>query len=385
MDESLNRDLYDQIVRAIADSRKKSEEEVRTLIDRGPFLPEEAVHVGLVDDLAYEDQVDDKVKAGGDRFRRLDEDTYNGVSLTSLGLNRGPKIAVLYVTGLINSGRSGYDPVNGPVVGSDTLVQYIRQMRGDSSIRAIVLRIDSPGGSSVASDVIWRELVLTRDQRADRPMIASMSDLAASGGYYVAMAAQQIVAQPATLTGSIGIYGGKIVTGGVFAKLGANVESVKDGRNAEMFSAVKPFSESERAKMEEQLQAFYDQFVEKVAEARHTTPEKIDAMAQGRVWTGSQARQLGLVDATGGLDRAVALAKQRARIPQDQEVELVTYPPRRSFYEILSDQFAGTGDSASLSALLRLADRSAINALLGGPVRLFRRGEPLALMENLRN
>jgi protease-4 len=289
-------------------------------------------------------------------------------------------VAVIYAAGLINSGKSGYDPVNGPVVGSETLVEYIRQVRGDSSIKAVVLRIDSPGGSSVASDVIWRELALLRDSKPDRPLIASMSDLAASGGYYIAMAAQQVVAQPATLTGSIGIYGGKIVTGGVFNKLGATIDSVKNGKNAEMFAAAKPFSPSEAAKIEEQLQAFYDQFVEKVAEARHTTPEKIDAVGQGRVWTGSQARQIGLVDAIGGLDRAIALAKQRAKIPQDQEVEIVNYPPRRSVFEILSDQLGGDDSRAGLRALVGLADRSTVSALLGGPARLFRRGEPLALM-----
>jgi protease IV len=382
MDESLNRDLYDQVVRAIADSRKKSEDEVRALIDSGPFLPEEALRAGLVDDLAYEDQIDDKVKFGSQTFRRLEEETYSSVSLSSLGLNRGPRIAVLYAAGIINTGKSAYDPLNGPVVGSDTLVQYIRQIRGDDSLKAIILRIDSPGGSSVASDVIWRELVLMRDRKPERPLIASMSDLAASGGYYIAMAAQQVVAQPATLTGSIGIYGGKVVTGGVFNKLGANIESVKDGKNAEMYAGVRPFSPTERAKLEEQLQAFYDQFVEKVAEARHTTPEKIDAVGQGRVWTGSQARQIGLVDAIGGLDRAVALAKQRAKIPQDQEVEIVSYPPRRSFYEIVSDQLAG-GESVGLGSWLAVADRAALSALFGGPTRLFRRGEPLALMPQI--
>ena len=151
-----------------------------------------------------------------------------------------------------------------------------------------------------------------------RPLVASMSDLAASGGYYIAMAAPDIVAEPGTLTGSIGIYGGKIVTGGTYDKLGMNVEAVSIGKHAEMNSPVRPYSEEERAKLDEQLQAFYDQFVEKVAASRHMKPEEIDAIAQGRVWTGRQAKDLGLVDALGGLDKAVALAKERAKIPAER-------------------------------------------------------------------
>src|SRR6185295_2233619 len=280
MDESLNRDLYDQIVRGIADGRKKNDEDVRTLFDDGPFLPEDALRAGLVDDVAYEDQVDEKLRAG-ERRRRLDIDDYGRVSPSSLGLNRGPRIAVIYATGTINSGKSGYDPVNGAIAGSDTLIEHIRQARRDASVRAIVLRVDSPGGSATASDAIWRELVVTKNEKTDRPLVVSMSDLAASGGYYIAMPGQVIVAQPSTLTGSIGIFGGKIVTGGVYGKLGARIESTSVGRHAEINSPARPYNAEELGKLQEQLQAFYDQFVEKVAESRHSTPEKIDALAQG--------------------------------------------------------------------------------------------------------
>ena len=170
---------------------------------------------------------------------------------------------MIYAAGTINGGKSGYDPVNGAVVGSDTLIEYIRQARRDSSVRAIVLRIDSPGGSATASDAIWRELMIARNERADRPIVASMSDLAASGGYYIAMPAQVIVAQPSTLTGSIGIFGGKIVTGGVYEKLGAHIESTSIGKHAEIESPARPYNPEELKKLQEQLQAFYDQFVEK--------------------------------------------------------------------------------------------------------------------------
>ena len=168
-----------------------------------------------------------------------------------------------------------------------------------------------------------------------------MSDLAASGGYYIAMPAHVIVAQPSTLTGSIGVVGGKFVTGGVYEKLGANIDSTSIGRHAEINSPARPYNPEEVKKLRGQLHAFYDQFVEKVAESRHSQPEKIDALAQGRVWTGRQAKENGLVDELGGLDRAISVAKQRAKIAADAEVEVVVYPPRKSFYELVSDQFGG--------------------------------------------
>ena len=380
--ESLNLDTYEQLVKAIADGRKKSEADVRALLDEGPFLPEDALRAGLVDDLAYEDQLDERAKIPFEKDERLPLGEYNRVKAESVGLNRGPRIAVIYASGTIVSGRSGYDPLNGSVLGSDTLVESIRRVRENPDIRAVVLRVDSPGGSAVASDVIWRELVLLRDAKPQKPLVVSMSDLAASGGYYIAMAAPQIVAEPGTLTGSIGIFGGKIVTGGTYGKLGANIESVSHGKHAEMNSPDRPYNTEERAKVGEQLQAFYDQFVEKVAASRHMTPERVDAIAQGRVWTGRQAKQVGLVDELGGLERAVAVAKQKARIPADQEVQLVTYPPRRSFYEILTSQWGGgsTDDApAALAAFFGLADRRAIG-IVSAPLRLFRAGEPLALM-----
>jgi protease-4 len=380
MDESLNNDMYDQLVRAIADARKKTPSEVRRILDQGPFLPEDALRAGLIDDVAYDDQIDGKLRAEGRSTHRLDLDDYSRVSAASFGIGAGPRIAVLYVDGTIASGKSGYDPASGGVVGSETLIESIRRIRDDSSIRAIVVRIDSPGGSSVASDVIWRELVITRDRRRGTPLVVSMSDLAASGGYYVAAAAPTIVAEPGTLTGSIGIVGGKIVIGGTLGKLGITSDSVSNGRNAEMDSPFRPFTPGQRAKFEEQLQAFYDQFVEKVAQTRHMTAEQVDALGQGRVWTGQQAKQLGLVDALGGLDRAIALAKQAAKIPAESGVEVVTYPPRRSLYDLLWNQFgSGSRQALYLAALAGVANMRSLN-LLAAPLLLFRPGEPLALM-----
>jgi protease-4 len=333
-----------------------------------------------VDGLAYYDQLDDKLKLPGGGHREVTTREYANVAARSLGLNRGPRIALIYASGVIVSGESGYDAMSGQVLGSETLIRHIREARNDGSVKAIVVRVDSPGGSAVASDAIWRELVITRDQKRDRPLVVSMSDLAASGGYYIAMASPHIVAQPATLTGSIGIVAGKIVTGGTWAKVGANIESVSTGRNAEIYSPARPFNDSERAELTASLQNFYKQFVEKAAQARHMSVQKLDSVAQGRVWTGRQARDIGLVDDLGGLDRAIAVAKQRARIPADSDVEIVVYPPRRNVYELIAESFqAGNRAGLGLAALLPVQERREL-ALLSAPVRLFRSGEPLALM-----
>jgi len=383
---SLNTDLYEQLVRGLADGRHKSEAEIRTLIDHGPFLPEDALRAGLVDDVVYEDEIDDKVdlsngaagaKKGSAHF--LEQADYRNVTTSSLGLDRGQRIAVIYAVGLISSGPSNYDSPQGQVAGSDTLVEYLRKARADSSIKAIVLRIDSPGGSAIASDVIWREVQLTRKAK---PVIASMSDVAASGGYYIAMPASAIVAEPATLTGSIGVVMVKFVIDGTLKKLGLNMEHVQEGRYADLYSPIRPFSASERARVEEQMQATYDAFVEKAAAGRNTTPEKIDAIGQGRVWTGRQAKQLGLVDELGGLERALALAKERVGIPQDAGVELVVYPPRKSIYEIVANPFGRADGASTLGALLGLKDPRGLQTLMA-PMQVFRRGEPLALMPNV--
>jgi protease-4 len=382
MTESLTRDMYEQLVRGIAESRKKKVEDVRTLLDDGPFLAVRAQRAGLVDGLAYEDQLDDHGAV-----------SKNGtVEGESYGRQRGrtrargaAKIAVIYISGIINSGDSGFDPLNGDVAGSERLVKAIRSARADDDVRAIVVRIDSPGGSSIASDVIWRELTVTKSQKPSRPLVASMSDLAASGGYYVAMAAPHIVAQPATLTGSIGIFGGKFVTGGTFEKFGAHIESVIIGRNAGLESPARRFTDSEREKVREQIRDFYNGFIQKVAASRKMPVERVDQIAQGRVWTGSQARANGLVDALGGLDRAIALAKETAGISPDTDVELVTYPAQKSLAELLIEQLRGSSTDRELESMLsvvaglRTAERRALGVLTA-PARLFNPGEPLALM-----
>jgi len=376
MAESLNRSLYDQMVRGLAQGRHKTDAEIRTLIDHGPFLPEDAVRAGLVDDLAYEDELDDKVNLAKGTPRFTADHEYRRISPQSLGLNKGQRIAVLYAVGMISTGQSSEGGAQ--VVGSETMVDALRKIRADNSIKAVVIRIDSPGGSAIASDVIWREVMLTR---AVKPVIASMSDVAASGGYYIAMPAHQIVAQPATLTGSIGVVMIKFAIGGTLQKLGMNMEGVTAGRYADLYSPVRPFSPEERAKIQEQMQATYDAFVEKAAAGRQTTPERIDAIAQGRVWTGQQAKDLGLVDELGGLQHALSIAKTRAQIDPEAEVEIVTYPQPKSFYELVQAPF-GVEGSSLLRMVLGVRNGKAVEALTA-PLRVFRRGEPLAIMPNV--
>ena len=243
-----------------------------------------------------------------------------------------------------------------------------------------MLRIDSPGGSAIASDVIWREVELTRGVK---PVIASMSDVAASGGYYIALPAHKIVAEPATLTGSIGVVMMKFVVDGTLKKLGINMEPVTQGRYADLYSPVRPFTPEERAKIREQMQATYDTFVEKAAAGRRTTPEKIDAIAQGRVWTGQQAKQIGLVDELGGLDRAL---RARQGTGQDRprrgsraggvSAEALALRIARQPVRRLGPQRAAVG--------LPRPERAprAVNTLTA-PLRVFRRGEPLAIMPNV--
>jgi protease-4 len=380
MAEALNRDMYEQLVRGIANARRKSETEVRELIDRGPFLPTEARQAGLIDGIAYLDEIDDhvaEIQLAGDAGH-IEASDYQRTPPSAVGIRPRSRIAVLYAVGTITSGESRFDPVNGPIVGSETMVEEIRKVREDESIKAIVLRVDSPGGSSIASDVIWRELTITREQNPARPLVVSMSDLAASGGYYIALPGQVIVAQPATLTGSIGIFGGKLVIAGAMEKVGARAETVQSGTNATIYSPFTPFSPPQRARIGEYMEDFYDTFVARVAASRRRTLDQIQTVAQGRVWTGQQARDRGLVDELGGLDLAVAIAKQRASIPEDEDVEIVVYPARRSLYDALSERF-GRSNLGSWGVLTGAAGRSAM-AALAAPALLFRRGEPLALM-----
>jgi protease-4 len=374
MAEALNRDLYEQLIDGIADGRDLSKAEVARLIDEGPFLPADALTAGLVDGLVYADELKRQAPFDEVNWREIPDRDYRQLSLESVGLNRGRRLALIYAVGTINSGSSAVDLLGSEVLGSESLIQSIRAARDDDSVRAIVLRIDSPGGSAVASDAIWREVVLAAEEK---PVVASMSDLGASGGYYIAMAADAIVAQPATLTGSIGVVAGKIATGGTYQKVGVTLEPVSNGRFAEIYSPVTSFTDDERVKMQEHIDAIYEQFLTKAAEGRETTRDAIHEVAQGRVWTGRQAKAHGLVDELGGLSRAIAIAKEKVGLEPDEEVELVVYPRAKSLFELLNEGFSV---SAALMRLGWLPPSAQALAAASMPLQLFRPGEPLALM-----
>ena len=372
MAQSLNRDLYEQLVSGIAIGRKMTEPHVRDLIDKGPFVPNDAVAEGLVDGLFYEDEVAAQLPLSDSASHRLSYRDYQQLDAGSLGLDRGPEIAVVYVVGAINFGGSGIDLSGTAVVGSETMVRAIRQARDESSIEAIVVRVDSPGGVAIASDIIWRELQMAREEK---PVVVSMSDVAASGGYYIAAPADVVVAQPATLTGSIGVVGGKLAIGGTLEKLGINVEAVSDGTVAEMNSPFSAYTAETRGRVQRQIDVTYETFLQRVADGRDMTRDEVHAIAQGRVWTGRQAKDRGLVDELGGLRRALAIAKERAGIDPDREVTVVPYPRPRSLFKTLNSKF-----SAGAVARWSATPAERLQAVATLPFRLFRPGEPLALM-----
>jgi protease-4 len=327
--EALVGGLFEQFLSAVAQSRGLKPEAVRELVDRGPFLAKDAKQAGLVDELLYRDEVESRVPGGN----RMPPAPYVRAGRAG-AFDRRPKLAVVYAVGDLMSGES-QDGAFGNVAGSQTIIQGLRAAREDDSVRAVLLRVDSPGGSGAASDAIWREVQLTRRVK---PVVASMGDYAASGGFYVAMGADAIVAEPGTITGSIGVFSGKFSMRGLYGKLGISQETVQRGRNASLFSSYEPWNDEQRAKVRALNQAFYDTFVSKAAEGRHKTAAEIEELAQGRVWTGREAAASGLVDALGGLDEAVRLARQRARIPAGQGVQLVVLPETKGFFEALMER-----------------------------------------------
>ncbi|MGW0192442.1 signal peptide peptidase SppA [Nonomuraea sp. NPDC003201] len=340
--------VTDSLSAGIADGRRLDPGKVRELIDRGPFTASEALEAGLVDGLAYRDEVYEQVKqAAGDDSHLLYVSRYaRGAAVRKLPHPTADGIALIHGTGMIRTGRSGRSPLGGGgAMGSDTISAAFRAARRDEHVKAVVFRVDSPGGSYVASDTVWREVTLTRKVK---PVIVSMGDLAASGGYFVAMAADVIVAQPGTLTGSIGVYGGKPVVAEMLEKIGINSEMVASGANAGMFSTSRGFSPEQWDRVNAWLDRIYDDFVGKVAASRDLTRERAHELARGRVWTGADAHASGLVDELGGLEDALVLARKRAGLPDDAPVRAY---PRLNPLERLRGPDSSEDKSAALARL----------------------------------
>jgi protease-4 len=325
--ERLAVSIVEQLSAAIAERRGKTGAEARALLDRGPFLAADALAEGLVDALGYRDEVyaDVRKEAGKDAVLQY-VGRYQRAHMLAQRARRLPNpkeryVALIHESGPIKQGRSSRGPSGGSM-GSDTVAAALRSATSDDRVRAVVLRVNSPGGSYTASDTIWREVV--RIRAAGKPVVVSMSDMAASGGYYISMAADVIVAQPGTLTGSIGVIMGKPVLAGALERAGIKTDSVAEGARATMLAPTHPFTQDEWDRVNTWLDAVYRDFIQKAAEGRRMPVDQMHEIARGRVWTGADAAGNGLVDELGGLHDAAGIARRRAGLPDD--APLRTYP-----------------------------------------------------------
>jgi protease-4 len=329
--------LYGNLVDRIARARHKTPDDVRAIVDRGPFTARQALEAGLLDQLGFEDQLwadlKDKLHAGDPKKVTLSQ--YVKVPPEAAGLPGKRRIALVVAEGDIVRGQPGNDGSGEGSLTSYGFDKVLREVASDSFIAGVVVRINSPGGEVTASDEIWREMNLLSRKK---PMVISMSDAAASGGYYMAMTGDAIVAYPETETGSIGVVFGKPNLHGLYDKLGLSKDSVQRGHHADIDSDYTPLTPEERQVLRDGIDESYRDFLEKVATARRRKVEEIEPVAQGRVWLGSQARDRGLVDELGGLDTAIDLVKKKARIPAGENVSVSLYPPRQSFWDLIFKQ-----------------------------------------------
>ncbi len=358
LDDYYDHNIVARIVRSRS-AQKFTAEQVKKLIDEGPYTARGALKAGLIDRVGYREDFRagmkkhlqaDSLKIVKDYAKKKSEDIDFSNPFALLKLlappkltsSKGPKIAVIYAVGVITTGKSEEGLFGAETVGSTTLVQAIRQAEHDDTVKAIVLRVDSPGGSALASDLIWNEL-----RHSKKPVIASMSDVAASGGYYISMAAKKIYADPGTLTGSIGVVSGKLAVGGTFNKIGIKTEVISRGANSGIFSAEKPFTDSERKALTAMMKDIYDQFLDKALEGRKKAGKKMTRdelvnLAGGRIWTGRQAKENGLIDELGSLDDAIAAARGMTDLPAGKEPELLILPKSKGFLDTLLEEKLGS-------------------------------------------
>ncbi len=372
--EAVLDDRYNQLVGMIAKARKLSVEQVRKVIDEGPQTSAVALASGLIDRIAYEDEIEAGLSAKhpGKKVvfvkrygrKKLDTDFSGFTGMVKfmelvMGVEQPkrksttPKVAVIYAVGPIMSGSSQSDLFGESTLGSDTMIKAFREAAKDDSVKAVVLRVNSPGGSALASDLMWRELKLLK-----KPLVVSMGDVAASGGYYIAMGADRIFAEAGTITGSIGVLGGKLALGGLYEKLGMTTTVLSKGKNAGIFSTTTGFDETERAAMQKMLNDIYKQFTSKAAAGRKMPLETLEKLAGGRIYTGDQALKVGLVDEIGSLEQAIAAAKSLAGIKPEDKVERLELPKAVSPFEQLLgplDPNAEARSAAKDSLAVRLA------------------------------
>ena len=346
MIEAIVADRWDGLLDGLAAARGRDRAEVAAWIDQGLYDGPGAVAAGLVDTLGYWEDILDGRFAG--------EDVTDFHDYTLVRPRRGDArrtVGLVHVSGVIMPGESRFDRFQGKIAGSETVVDRLAAMAEDEDVDAVILRVDSPGGSALASDLIWRQI---RRVQEEKPVIVSMSGMAASGGYYVACPGDSIFADPSTLTGSIGVYAGKMDRSAMYEKIGVNREFITRGENALLFTDAGGFTPAQRALFSAQMERFYERFLAKVAEGRGLERDAVHAVAQGRVWTGRQALERGLVDDLGGLRRAIASAKWSLGLERDDRVTLLTHGKELGLLErMLLQQLrddAGVGAAAAALA-----------------------------------
>lgn len=389
-------DLFDQMIITIATDRNLRVNEVRKLIDTGLITAIKANEAGLIDRIAYPDQLREQLKREyeAEEFvyvvnygkKSVDTDFSGPMGMIKLfqqiigagsssGSDKGPKIAVIYAVGPIMSGKSEDNPFTGQLMGSETIVKAINKAADDEQVKAIVLRIDSPGGSALASDLIWRAT-----QTTDKPIVASMGDVAASGGYYIAMGADRILAEPGTITGSIGVVGGKLAMRGLFDKVGITTDKITRGENSGIFNSTDKFSDSERQVVETMMKDIYRLFTTKAAAGRGMPLEKLEALAGGQVYTGRDAKRNGLVDELGTLKDAIAAAKKLADIDADTETSLEILPePENPFESLFGADLDKQREVSLLGGITQIAPELRSTLRHAHQLRQVMR-EPVALM-----
>ena len=362
--ESVINDYYDQIVETIAKDRKLDPTEVKKRIDVGLYSAAEAKEAKLIDRVAYEDQWRDELKSElkteelaveRDYGRKKAEDLSGMAGMMKLmealmggdqkaKSSKNNKIAIVYIVGPIMTGESTASIFGAQSVGSDTIVKALRQVEDDPKVKGIVIRVDSPGGSALASDLIWRETVHSK-----KPVVVSMGDVAASGGYYVSMGAKKIFVEPGTLTGSIGVVGGKLALRGLFDKIGVNSETISRGKTSGVLSFTDPFSLEEREAWKRLMLGTYHQFTSKAAQGRHMDQKKLEGLAQGRVYTDRMAVANGLADQLGTLEDAIAEVKTLGGVAADEKIDLLILPKPKG---ILEQLLGGSNVEAEIRTLV---------------------------------
>ena len=364
-------DYFGRYVKSIGEERDLDQETVRKLINRGMYTISDAVEKGLADTVMYFNEFKDYLKKMNGRSPRfVSYGRYKKIPMSKLGVKAHKTIAIIYCSGTIVSGV-GDDMSDDGMIISDGMANTIREVANDNNIKGIVLRVDSPGGSGIASDIIWQEVF---EARKKKPVIVSVSDMAASGGYYISVSADSIVCEPSSIIGSIGVFAGKFSLKDLYKKLGINKVEIPRGENSDIFSEYDKFSDEQRTLIKQGIDEFYQIFVDKVAEGRVMTDEEVDAIGQGRVWTGDQAVKNGLVDKIGGIKTAINMVKKMCGIPEGQAVYVRRLPRQKS----LLDRLLSDGLSVKNSSLLNFLPSNQRSYFQG--YLYFKNYEPLAIL-----